>query len=105
VVIGYIPLKDLGLKVVALRFKSHLQIKFLPERCVFSMSGKLFVCPECGKHKLYLHRKTYEQIIIVCCDSCHFNSSFEPSKEAYYDENEAWKEFKAKYRAIQTSFH
>ncbi len=50
---------------------------------------------------LYVHRKTYEHIIIVSCDGCHFSSSFEPSKEAYYGDDEIWKEFTANYRKVR----
>jgi transcription elongation factor Elf1 len=60
--------------------------------------SKLFVCPDCGKQNLSIHRKTYEKTIIVFCDNCHFNSSFEPSKEAYYDENKSLEEFTANYK-------
>lgn len=47
-----------------------------------------------------MHRKTYEQIIIVFCDNCHFNSSFEPSEEAYYDMDKSWEEFGANYKMV-----
>jgi transcription elongation factor Elf1 len=60
--------------------------------------GKLFVCPECGEQNLSIHRKTYENVIIVFCSSCRLISSFEPSKEAYYDLNNAWEEFTSNYK-------
>ena len=62
------------------------------QKCGFlDIAHKLLVCPECGKQNLFLHRKTYEQTIIFCCNSCRLTSSFEPLKDAYYDENEAWR--------------
>ncbi len=41
-----------------------------------------------------------EQIIIFFCESCHLNSSFEPSKETYYDTSKSWQEFTENYRML-----
>ncbi len=64
-------------------------------------SGKLYVCPRCGKENLSVHRKTYEKIIIVFCDNCHLNASFEPSKEADYDPTKSWEVFTAGYKMVR----
>jgi predicted RNA-binding Zn-ribbon protein involved in translation (DUF1610 family) len=69
---------------------------------LLNVAGKFFACPECGKQDLTIHRKTYEQTIIVYCDSCHFTSSYEPSKEAYYDTNKAWEEVTANYKMVHS---
>jgi transcription elongation factor Elf1 len=65
------------------------------------VSSKLFVCPKCGNQSLSVIRKTYEQTIIVFCSSCNFNSSFEPSIEAYFDVKKSWQEFTASYKKAQ----
>jgi transcription elongation factor Elf1 len=64
------------------------------------ISGELFVCPECGKQNLSIHRKTYEQILMVFCSSCNLNFSFEPSEAAYFDKNKSLEEFTANYRMV-----
>jgi len=65
-------------------------------------TGKLFSCPRCGKETLLLHKKTYEPVTLASCSNCRFNSSFEPSKEAYYDLNKAWEELIANYKRART---
>jgi len=83
-------------------------------KCLFSkgLSGrkeamefisKLFICPQCSKQTLTIHKKTYEKVILAFCINCHFNSSFEPSKEAYYDPNKTWEELTADYKRTQAS--
>ena len=67
------------------------------------ITGKLFVCPKCGKQSFSIHKKTYENIVIAFCDNCHLNSSFEPSREANYDINRSWEEFAANYKIRQIS--
>jgi hypothetical protein len=82
--------------------KNHLYLELIgnKENGALVLSGKLYVCPQCGKESLSIHWKTYERTIIAFCDNCHFSSSFEPSKEAFYDTNKAWEEFIASYKII-----
>ena len=70
------------------------------EKWALVVSSKLFVCPQCGNQSLSVIRKTYEQTIIVFCNNCHLNSSFEPSIDAYFDPNKCWEEFTAKYEVV-----
>jgi transcription elongation factor Elf1 len=56
-----------------------------------------FVCPQCGKPTLSMHRKTYERSLIIFCTNCRLNTVLIPSKDAYYDMKLAYNEFIAKY--------
>ncbi|HSV49185.1 MAG TPA: hypothetical protein VLH35_02630 [Candidatus Acidoferrales bacterium] len=63
----------------------------------------LFVCPQCGKPTLSIHRKTYERSIIVFCTNCHLHSTYIPTKDAYYDTQLAYKEYLAKRHSEPSS--
>ena len=78
-----------------------LLLTFVRKSVVLEITAKLFFCPECGKQSLSIHRKTYEKTIIVFCDNCHLNSSFEPSIDAYYDADKSCEEFKANYHIMK----
>ena len=39
--------------------------------------------------------------MLVFCSNCHFNYSFVPSKDAYYDVSKAWEEFTAHYKVVK----
>ncbi|XHH09950.1 MAG: hypothetical protein ACFCUE_04790 [Candidatus Bathyarchaeia archaeon] len=63
----------------------------------------LFICPQCGKPTLAIHRKTYDETAIIFCTDCRLNTDFTPSKTAYFDAQLTYKEFIAEYkRTIKT---
>jgi transcription elongation factor Elf1 len=57
----------------------------------------MFVCPQCGKHAISIHRKTYEQKAIVFCTNCRLHTIFTPTQTSYYDTSSIYKEFIKKY--------
>jgi len=64
---------------------------------LFATSNTLFICPQCGKYTLAIHRKTYEKNVIAFCSNCHLNSVLTPTKDANYDMQLTYKEFIAQY--------
>jgi transcription elongation factor Elf1 len=58
----------------------------------------LFICPQCDKAALSIHRKTYDGKTIIFCIVCHLSADFTPSKEAIYDSQLTYKEFITGYK-------
>jgi predicted RNA-binding Zn-ribbon protein involved in translation (DUF1610 family) len=68
-------------------------------RVVPIQSGEaLFACPQCGKLALTIHRKTYEENVILFCCSCKFSEVFVPPSDIQFDAKETWEEFKAQHQ-------
>jgi ribosomal protein L37AE/L43A len=68
---------------------------------LIATSNRFYSCPKCGEITLLSHRKTYERTIIFFCNNCRFSKAFEPSKEAYFDIEKAFEDFKKQYREKQ----
>jgi len=67
------------------------------EGSVMTISNKLFVCPNCGEKSLWLHKKTYENVVIALCSNCRLSYSFESTNKVVDGQEDILKEFKTSY--------